>query len=189
VNHSQFIVDPSSFDHSSWLHGVGHTYRVMALTYVIGNDLCREKERDLAYCAAYIHDLARLHDGVCREHGPRSAEMKLPLFREFFLSHGLAEDDIAAIKTAIYQHSLLEELDKEHPHYMVTAILKDADALDRIRLGPFDLNPEYLRFPESKALIKPAQRLFVRTVRATVQSPDFYLDILRKILERRQREK
>ena len=30
-----------------------------------------------------------------------------------------------------------EELDKSHPHYPVTALLKDADALDRIRLGTF----------------------------------------------------
>jgi hypothetical protein len=39
--------------------------------------------------------------------------------------------------------------------------LKDADGLDRVRL--FDLNPRYLRWPQSKEMMEFARRLFERT--------------------------
>jgi hypothetical protein len=37
--------------------------------------------------------------------------------------------------------------------------LKDADALDRVRLGPYDLDPSYLRFPVSHERIEIAWEL------------------------------
>jgi hypothetical protein len=44
--------------------------------------------------------------------------------------------------------------------------LKDADGLDRARLG--DLDPGYLRHPEARELVKGAKRLF----RATADMDD-----------------
>ena len=41
------------------------------------------------------------------------------------------------------------------------AILKDADALDRCRIG--DLNPAYLRYPESRSLIEIIEYIYWRT--------------------------
>ena len=41
------------------------------------------------------------------------------------------------------------------------AILKDADALDRCRL--FDLNPRWLRYPESRYLIKTIEEIYFLT--------------------------
>ena len=40
---------------------------------------------------------------------------------------------------------------------MLTRLLKDADALDRVRI--FDLNKKYLRFDESLDLVDFAKRL------------------------------
>ena len=41
------------------------------------------------------------------------------------------------------------------------AILKDADALDRCRIG--DLNPAYLRYSESRSLVEIIEDIYWRT--------------------------
>lgn len=182
MNPEQFIIESDMFDHVSRLHGVGHTCRVMALAWELGNREGLIAERNAAWCAAYIHDLARKHDGICRVHGQWAAETKLPLYRDFFIQHGLDNDALDSIYAAVYQHSLMDELDYGHSHYNTTALLKDADALDRIRLGPFDLNPEYLRFKHSRDLIKPAQKLFIKTTLLRKITPARCIDILKDIL-------
>ena len=55
-------------------------------------------------------------------------------------------------------HSRPEELEAGHPHWRLTALLKDADGLDRVRLG--DLDPRYLRFKEARAMVAFAEELF-----------------------------
>ncbi len=171
------------FDHRSYLHGVGHTCRVMALSWVLGENVATDEERNAAWCAAYIHDLARLHDGVCHLHGQQAAENKLPLYKPFFIEQGLSEEMIEAVYTAVFQHSLPNEIEKDHPHYNVTALLKDADALDRIRLGPFDLNPDYLRYSYSRELIKPARKLFLKTTLIRQPSPIGCHQLLTKLIK------
>lgn len=151
------------FDNPTWLHGVNHTCRVMALTWALGSEMALERERNLALCAAYIHDTARQGDGVCSIHGERAAIYKLPLYKDFFLSQGIDAADIPVIKSAIINHSQPEDLEKNHPHYLVTALLKDSDALDRFRLGPFNLKKKYLRFPQTRNYIKFAKELFFKT--------------------------
>lgn len=44
-----------------------------------------------------------------------------------------------------------QEVSREHPHWPLIALLKDADGLDRVRLG--DLDPRYLRYPESRGMV------------------------------------
>jgi hypothetical protein len=181
---SRFKVIADSFDHPSWLHGVDHTLRVMAMTWCIGSELGMEKERDLAFCAAYIHDLARKHDGVCAEHGPEAAEFKLPLFADFFRSQGVDDEGLESIRTAVYWHSLPGEIPLDDPHYKVTALLEDADALDRIRLGPFNLKPELLRFDLARKLIPASRRFFQRTVSWKGAEVERYIDLFQSICRR-----
>ena len=50
--------------------------------------------------------------------------------------------------------------DSAHSHYRLTALLKDADALDRVRLGNGDLKPSYLRHTQAHALIPYATALY-----------------------------
>jgi hypothetical protein len=179
-----FIVKQEYFDHLSWLHGVNHTCRVMALVWAMGYELQDDTTRDLAFCAAFIHDMARESDGICRVHGPKAAESKLPLFKDFFISQGILESQLSAIAAAVHYHSLLEEPELNNEYYKVIAFLKDADALDRIRLGPFDLDASYLRFPFSKKYILPARKLFLKTVRGTQYSPIAGIEMLGKILKK-----
>jgi hypothetical protein len=181
----EFQVKSEYFDHPSWLHGVNHTCRVMSLVWAMGCELGRTHERDLALCAAYIHDMARKGDGICRVHGPDAAATKLPVFQPFFLSQGIIEEDICVIETAITNHSQLEELDIDHPHYNVTALLKDADALDRFRLGPFDLNKKYLRLPLTQEFIPFARKLFLRTATKKCLEFEGTLEVLENITGKR----
>jgi uncharacterized protein len=158
----QFTLKEEYFDHQSDLHGIGHTYRVMTHSLILGNILKLERETKLALCCAFIHDMARKHDGKCFQHGAWASEHKFPRFFPFFKSLGVAERDSDEIRTAVTWHSLSTEINAENPFRKTVALLKDADALDRIRLG--DLNRERLRFPETAGLVDCAEKLYYQTV-------------------------
>lgn len=115
------------------------------------------------WAAVYLHDLARTHDGVCHEHGANAVRRfaALPALGTLLERGGVRKTDYPAIETAVAHHCRPAELSPEHPHWRLTALLKDADGLDRVRLG--DLDTRYLRFPESVGLIPFSQRLYTET--------------------------
>jgi hypothetical protein len=182
INFSDFILSPEYFDHHGWLHGKGHVYRVMCHVLRLGEILKMPQETKLAFFAAFIHDLSRQHDGKCRTHGQRAADEKLPKFLQLFKKNKMKEEDIPYIYTAIANHSLPEEIGKDHPHYMVTSLLKDADALDRIRISPNDLKLKYLRFKESFSLIGFAEELYFLTHDKDISSFEEMMLIAEKII-------
>lgn len=122
-----FDLKQDYFEHQSYLHGIMHTYRVM---YNIKLLTAEHQLPDITYrtafCAAFIHDMSRRHDGQCASHGSWAVKEKLPVFRDFFKKHGLNDVNLHALKTSVIFHSLPQELPKSHPHYLVTALLKDA---------------------------------------------------------------
>lgn len=120
-------------------------------------------EARLAFFAAYIHDMSRKHDGYCTQHGADSANLKLPVYRELFLKNGATENELLIIGKAVTLHSTNTELTKQDPDWLTVAILKDADALDRIRLGAGDLKPSFLRLEESHQCILYGVELYDRT--------------------------
>jgi HD superfamily phosphodiesterase len=164
IKFSDFILKQEYFNKPSMLHGIGHTYRVMALAWELGNRLNMARERDLAFMAAFIHDMARNHDGVCWKHGKRAVKYKLPVFREFFIEQGATENDMHEISFSVHYHCTPREPEKKHPFYPTLALLKDADALDRIRMGPSNLNPRWLRYDESRRMIKEAEELYFKSL-------------------------
>ena len=85
---------------------------------------------------------------------------KLPVFTEFFLSQGANTYEIKEIGTAVRNHSEGFDLSPDHPFYKTTALLKDADALDRIRLGENNLDPTFLRLKATAKFIPFAIELF-----------------------------
>ena len=159
----KFVLKDAYFDQKSTLHGQGHTCRVMFLCLLLGDRLDNVVDTRRALCAAFIHDMSRQHDGYCTEHGDWAVERKLPDFIGFFRSLGMSDEDLEAIALAVGNHSVKDEITENNPYYATVAILKDADALDRIRLGSGNLNPEYLRYNESHSLIKLAKRLYYKT--------------------------
>ncbi len=85
----------------------------------------------------------------------------LPQLRELFAQGGVQNSDYALIHTAVTHHSLPNELDRDHPHWRLTSLLKDADGLDRVRLD--DLDPRYLRNPQAREMVVFAEALFEGT--------------------------
>lgn len=152
---------PDQFDHASKLHGLGHTYRVMVLVHRLCFLVKMESLAPAAIAAAYVHDMAREHDGYCTQHGRWAAQRKLPGLKEYFMEQGLSPVELEQVALAVEYHSLQEELPDQHPAWPLTALLKDADALDRIRLGESNLDTAFLRFPESKKLIGFARALYL----------------------------
>ena len=163
VYHQQFELRSNYFDHQSNLHGINHTYRVMLHVLNIGQQAALGDEILPAWCAAYIHDMARQHDGYCTQHGAWAANTKLPLFRDFFMQQGVDADGLRAIKAAVANHSVRHEITPQHPYYKITALLKDADALDRIRISETNLKVNYLRYPVTATLVDFAKALYYAT--------------------------
>lgn len=152
---------PEDFRHRSWLHGQRHVGRVMVHAMRLASALHQnERARAALWGAVYIHDLERTHDGECTRHG-RWAARRLVEHQptiDLLDAGGVHRADHLAIRTAVTFHSLPKELAASHPNWQLTALLKDADGLDRVRLG--DLDPHYLRFQESHGMIGFAQALF-----------------------------
>ncbi len=170
IDFNLFTLKKEYFDHQSKLHGIKHTYRVMCNCLYLGDKLKNIRETKLAFYAAFIHDMARKDDGYCIEHGLWAAKQKLPQFRDLFFSIGLQEKDLQEIKMAVINHSEKLDIPQNNPFYKTTAILKDADALDRIRIAENNLNVDYLRFKESIQLIPFAKELYYRVEDAEIHN-------------------
>ena len=154
---------PSLFTHRSTLHGQSHVSRVMVHAFRLIAATGWTEEAPRLWAAVYLHDIARTHDGVCFRHGGDAMTKleSLPHLRVFFASGGVQEDDYPLIHTAVVHHCLPRELDRAHPHWRLTSLLKDADGLDRVRLG--DLDRKFLRNPQALEMIDFAAALFVET--------------------------
>jgi hypothetical protein len=157
------VPSPGLFTHRSTLHGQAHVARVMVHAGRLIAATGWSDEAPRLWAAVYIHDIARTHDGYCVVHGRAAFEKlgTLPHVRDLFARGGVQDADYAAIETAVVNHCKPIELDRSHPHYRLTSLLKDADGLDRVRLG--DLNPDYLRNPQARDMVGFAQILFDET--------------------------
>ncbi len=160
---ASLVPTPELFSHASLLHGQAHVARVMVHAFRLLEATGWHEEGPRLWAAVYLHDIARTHDGVCFRHG-RDAMQKLetlPQLRTLFAQGGVQEEDYASIDTAVTNHSIPDELDRNHPHWRLTSLLKDADGLDRVRLGDLDLR--YLRNPQARGMSDFAEVLFNET--------------------------
>ena len=159
----QLVPSQELFARHSTLHGQAHVARVMVHAFRLIEITGWTEEAPRLWAAVYLHDLERRHDGVCHRHGADSMRMleRTPALREFFATGGVRESDYESILTAVVNHCLPRELDNAHEHRRLTSLLKDADGLDRVRLG--DLDPSYFRNPEAKQMVEFAQALFDET--------------------------
>lgn len=158
----EFEPRESYFEIQSHMHGVPHTCRVMAWTLVLAAENNLISEGHLAFFAALMHDTARDNDGKCLMHGEWAAERKMLLFKPLFEKHGCHAKDLESIAQACIWHSKWKEPEPAHPDIKVINLLKDADALDRFRLGDDYFCESYLRFPKTKTHIGAARKLVFR---------------------------
>ena len=137
------------------IHGVPHTTRVLLLADRLAGMIAAPgaiRGEELRW-AATVHDVGRVDDGVDPGHGGRSA---------YWVRAKLA--DVRPASAAINLR-FVAELCRWHERQdqeierlsLELLILKDADALDRARLG--DLDPRRLRLARSHDLIDEAMRL------------------------------
>ena len=147
------------FLHPSDLHGEKHAARVMVHAFRLLDATGHEELAPRLWAAVYLHDLARTGDGRCLVHGANAARRldDLPEVLALFARAGLDDDDLDAVRTAVTWHCGKGEIPDDHPHRTFTALLKDADGLDRVRLG--DLDPSYFRFPVTESMVPFAERL------------------------------
>jgi hypothetical protein len=159
----QLAPPPSLFTHASTIHGQAHVSRVMVHAFRLIAATGRTDEAPRLWAAVYLHDLARTHDGRCHRHGADAMKKfeNLPGVRALFARAGVTDDDYAVIDTAVVHHSVPKELDRAHPHWRLTSLVMDADALDGVRIG--DLDQKYLRNPEAQTMVEFAERLFAAT--------------------------
>ena len=127
------------FRHSSDLHGVRHTQRVHIHARRLACLLeWPAADTHLLLQAALWHDIGRRHDGFEPEHGASSVLRA----RELGLTRSLPAADTAIVEFAMRQHSLEDAFGEDEAGarseperaLRILHLLKDADALDRVRL-------------------------------------------------------
>ena len=153
------------------IHGISHNERVCIFAFVIAiqEGLDARSLRILLEAAKY-HDIGRKdRTGPTGEHGLRSARIIEEKRRE--LVPDFNDEEVRILKALAVGHNThdnnIESVIRENGVYDVPhakkllTILKDADALDRVRLKRFGkLKEEYLRTETSKKLVSVASELY-----------------------------
>ena len=160
---SRMVPLPDLFWHASTLHGQAHVTRVMVHDMRLVDATGQHALGPQLWASVFLHDLARTHDGTCDRHGADAAQRLRvePDLQLRLAEAGLTEADYPAIEAAVTAHSAPKDVSRKHPHWPLIALLKDADGLDRVRLGDLDLR--YLRHPEARGMVPFAQVLFDTT--------------------------
>ncbi|MCC6312595.1 MAG: HD domain-containing protein [Thermomicrobiales bacterium] len=156
---TRYLPEADWFRHNPYgIHGVAHAARVLVwsdtLAARMGGPLRSEELRWAAAC----HDVGRVNDWTDPEHPARAAAWvaaNLAALRP----EAAAGFDLAFVAELCRWHT--ERDDRTMCRSPELDILKDADALDRARLG--DLDPNRLRLARAHDLIEPAARLFEAT--------------------------
>lgn len=146
--------------YQSHTHGVGHIERTM----LFGALVCMNEGIDLVLagdvllCCA-LHDIGRTDDRYDENHGSRSASKLAGLGLDKRFHYPLPA------RAAIHAHALpdsemmsvpaLYGIEADAVYLTLVRCLKDADNLDRVRI--YDLDPSYLRFDSTKAMVPLAE--------------------------------
>lgn len=138
--YDQVLITEDLFSYPSYIHGIGHTYRVMLLSAILAGkigwyDCCRS-----VIWAASLHDTRRLKDGDDDNHGLRAVEDIVPKYLGSMKKQGMTEEEISSVVFSIQQHCRDINIIREEPFHKVLALLKEADALDRVRMNGLDVS-------------------------------------------------
>ena len=143
-------------------HEKDHPLRVIMLVTLIVDELNLSAEAlEILYKAATFHDAGRINGSSDPTHGELGAiwykEHCEPDEKvEFLIKYHSIDDDVAEKDLAKYNIANAEEM------WLLYSILKDADALDRVRFkyyGNGALDEKFLRLDRSKRLLNVAYKL------------------------------
>lgn len=179
-------IDKSSII-SKGKHGIEHNNRVAIHSMIIAqkegildNDL-NNKTKDLLLSAAYYHDIGRKKGIIVDNYGSHSKNSARKIGKkdlEYLNGQPYSMEDKKMLQAIIQAHEGKDKdmlkickkykIQEENIDYTIKLmeILKDADALDRVRLDlnlpismKTDLNPQYLRTNTSKQLLNASYQL------------------------------
>ena len=169
----------------SKIHAAAHCERVLLYALILGEQIFGDDEdalTELAH-AAVFHDTRRHDDYLDTGHGARGAVY----YREYCAEH----PDMKCYPESAYlmrYHDLDDKVGRaaiskkfgaDAPRVLkLYDIFKDADALDRWRLGPHGLDPKFLRTPQARGMTEYSRRIVNKTM-----PEDLRLEIARKVEE------
>lgn len=171
---------------SKGIHGVSHSNRVAILAMLIAkkegifdNDL-ENKAKDILLTSAYYHDIGRKKGPIVVNngaHAKNSARKINKMNLRFLDGKEYSEEEKRIVQAIVEAHEAKEQdIEKICKKYKISdsniqftkkimEIIKDADALDRVRLDyglPLtkpNLNPDYLRTNSAKQFISLSYEL------------------------------
>lgn len=159
------MIDPNWFHHASGIHGVSHARRVLTHAHAISEQVdLVPLEREAVLQAAAWHDIGRTHDGRDRTHGRKSVTK----VQDLRLHQGHDRELLDLAFFAMEYHAMADHVGERRGllradsevALRVLWVLKDADGLDRVRLGRWGLDPEQLRFECSRGMVERAWDLY-----------------------------
>ena len=145
-------------------HARDHCARVLLFALKIAEKLVLAKgDREVLSAAAVFHDCCRFNDDRDVGHGQRAADK----YRSVAGELGLTFDERVYFIMAYHDRHDAEGETAIREHFegkadevlLLYRIFKDADALDRFRFGPYELDERYLRIPASRELIDFAREV------------------------------
>ena len=146
---------------SSNIHTRMHEEHVLLFSLLMAEDAAlSDEEKDVLGAAAVFHDTRRQNDRYDVGHGRRAAQY----YKQFCEQKGLISDD--RVDFLLSYHDQPDELGlaflKENDFSGLKSlydIFKDADGVDRVRLGPNALDCDRLRTRKSLTLVPLAKQL------------------------------
>lgn len=158
----------------SKMHGLGHIERtILQGGFCAMEDGLDRADTELLLLACSYHDVGRQNDWVDDLHGWRSAQ-------RIGAITGRTGEELKLLQGAVDAHARKEAVLREtvagyHPADLERAVrlaqlLKDADGLDRVRLG--DLDPSYLRRAASRTRAGLAAEVYRRYQTSIGRSPE-----------------
>lgn len=151
---------------SEW-HTKAHSARVLILALVMGHQKgLSDEEMNALGMAAIFHDSRRLDDGIDKGHGSRAAAYYKDYCREhnlpyeavtYYITYYHDQDDSLGMSEIAKSPSLSERA------LLLYQIFKDADALDRFRLGADALDVNMLRTEEAYKFVEFAKYLLLKS--------------------------
>lgn len=157
------------FNEPYGIHGIEHTKRVTTLTLLLCEQLkVNDIEKGILSICGCLHDIGRINDFTDETHGKLSVDK----IKEYNLLNGANKQETNIINFIIENHCISDckaienlnesNLENKEEIFRLFSIFKDADALDRVRLNDLDIN--YLRYEQSKALVNTAWGLYYESI-------------------------
>jgi len=163
----ELLCQKIAFHFDSHLHGINHCGRVLLYALILADELGLDDKSKTILChTAVFHDSKRFDDGYDIGHGKRGADYykdycqkhELPFYVESYWAsyyHDLPDD--------IGMNEIPKQSDNNKNALFLYRLFKDADALDRYRLGLDALDKKFLRIDESKQLAEFGKQLVLAT--------------------------